>query len=257
MIRLSRSLFFRIAGFLAFITALGAFVVNVYPDQIVCAYAETRRWMKAALAVEPLPARRSEESEFAPCRANAPSTPTGSVDQYFPTGVLGCTDSHERLLTEWYSRQLKALREPSLWGLSRGQQRAATYRFLWLRSFDQPVSIRVTVNPDWTGVLATKVGSGTGGNDPGRVVHDEACRVGKHGIGLLLTRVLETHFWDLPSRGTPGGTDGAEWIIEGVENGRYHIVQRWSPGVGDPVHTLGMTFVSDLARLEIARDRVY
>jgi hypothetical protein len=207
------------AGFLALIAALGAFVVNIYPDQIVCASVETQRWLKAAFRVEPLPARRSEASEFAPCPANVPSAPTVSMNQYFPPGVLGCNDREEAFVTEWYSRYLRAIREPSLWALSRRQQRTTAYRFLWLRSFQPPVSLRVTINPNWTGVLTTKIGIGARGDGPARLIKDDAFPIGKHGTALLFTRVIETHFWELPSRGTPGGIDGEQWIVEGVQDG--------------------------------------
>lgn len=43
----------------------------------------------------------------------------------------------------------------------------------------------------------------------------------------------EAGFWNLPTteQDTPGvvHVDGAQWIFEGVENGRYHMVDRWHP----------------------------
>jgi len=32
------------------------------------------------------------------------------------------------------------------------------------------------------------------------------------------------------------GVDGARWVLEGVKNGEYHVVDRWSPeAAGDKV----------------------
>jgi hypothetical protein len=48
----------------------------------------------------------------------------------------------------------------------------------------------------------------------------------------------ELHFGDLPTRApsvngpdgtTAIGVDGAQSIVEGVKQGKYHVVDRWSP----------------------------
>jgi hypothetical protein len=36
-------------------------------------------------------------------------------------------------------------------------------------------------------------------------------------------------FWDLPPRSGYRGMDGADFTLEGLREGRYHFVQRWSP----------------------------
>src|SRR5271169_4092349 len=56
----------------------------------------------------------------------------------------------------WYSTCLSLLSEPSLWAASKDSQRQ-TYRFLWLRSWDPPISVRVDRNGDGTGTLTLKV----------------------------------------------------------------------------------------------------
>lgn len=50
--------------------------------------------------------------------------------------------------------------------------------------------------------------------------------------------------------------DGAEWSIEGVKDGTYHVVTRWTPRQG-PIYTLGRFFLFDLARLQIPKDEFY
>lgn len=39
-------------------------------------------------------------------------------------------------------------------------------------------------------------------------------------------------FWEQPTNATQAGynLDGAEFVLEGVRDGRYHIVVRWCPG---------------------------
>lgn len=160
-------------------------------------------------------------------------------------------------MTDWYSKQLKALDEPSLWALSRSDSRAMAYRFLWLRSFHHPISVRLIIKPDLTGVLIVKIANGTGGYRPGSLIRNESMPIGKQGTALLLTRVVQAYFWEMPTRGRPGGTDRSEWILEAVTDGKYQIVDRWSPGEGDPVHTLGMTFLAALAGMRIDPKELY
>jgi hypothetical protein len=79
---------------------------------------------------------------------------------YFPRGILD-ENPHSSLLDEqWYSKHLKALQEPSLWNLS-GTQKSETYRFLWLRTFHHPISVRLDVNPNGTSTLTTKNHNGS------------------------------------------------------------------------------------------------
>jgi hypothetical protein len=61
----------------------------------------------------------------------------------------------------WYSAQLRALKEPSLFQLA-SNALSHSYRFLWLRTFNHPIAIRVDIKPAGTGALTTKVTSGAG-----------------------------------------------------------------------------------------------
>src|ERR1022692_1355040 len=92
--------------------------------------------------------------------------------QYFPKQSLD--DRGDEFRSKWYSRQLHALKEPSLLTQSKNPNSEA-YRFLWLRTFHHPVAIRVVLRPDGTGVLTTKVASGAGGYSPG-VLKEENSR---------------------------------------------------------------------------------
>jgi hypothetical protein len=113
------------------------------------------------------------------------------------------------------------------------------------------------VNPDWTGVLIAKMSNGAGGYEPGTLILNKTAPVGRHGTTLLLARLLQCHYWELPTRRSPGGTDGAEWILEGVSDGRYQVVDRWSPGEADPIYALAMTLMVDLAGMRLDPKEVY
>jgi hypothetical protein len=51
--------------------------------------------------------------------------------------------------------------------------------------------------------------------------------------------------------------DGAAWVLEGVKQGRYHIVERTSPETGDPIHKLGIMMLIDLAHFRLLYQDVY
>jgi hypothetical protein len=148
------------------------------------------------------------------------------------------------------------MKEPSLWELSQNEKHQS-YRLLWLRTFHHPVVIRVNVNPDGSAVLTTKIASGLGGYDPGHLLRDKSTMLSKARTDNFLSLVEKQNFWTFPSTDrSPTGTDGSRWVIEGVKDGRYHFVDRWSPSDG-PVWTIGFFMQSQLAKLDIPIRELY
>jgi len=176
--------------------------------------------------------------------------------RYFPPGSLDDSPRGDQFLYEWYSKQLKALDEPSLWTLSK-TQKEQSYRFLWLRTFHHPVSVRIDVNGDGTSRLTTKIASGAGGYAPGHLVQNDTSALTKEQTDWFLGKIQENKFWELaPLDKSRLGTDGAQWIIEGVKNGNYRIVDRWSPDDG-PVRVMGLLMLKELAKVKIPAKETY
>ncbi len=176
--------------------------------------------------------------------------------EYFPSGSLSEYVESDRFCARWYTEQLKALREPSLWLLSK-TQKEQSYRFLWLRSFHHPVAIRIDVQPDGTSRLTTKITSGAGGYKPGHLLQDEKSTLTKEQTELFLRRIKENKFWDLEGiEKSSGGCDGAQWIIEGVNDGKYRVLTRWTPRDG-PIRAIGLFLLHDLAKLKIPDKELY
>ena len=187
---------------------------------------------------------------------------------YFPPGTLGETPQSSHFREQWYSDQLHALKEPSLWELSKTQS-TETYRFLWLRSFHQPISVRLDISHHGTGVLTTKAASGRGGYKPGNLTTNKTRALTKEQTIWFLDRIEEQGFWSLPAYAKPHkevgpngestvevNLDGAQWILEGIKDGQYHVADRWSPGNG-PVRTLGIIMLIDLGKLKLLYEEVY
>jgi hypothetical protein len=180
------------------------------------------------------------------------------AQQYFPAGALSSNNKMDRIKAEWYSAELAALHEPSVWKSSSEQPQAEAYRFLWLRSFNAPICIRLTIKEDGTGSLTTKEGSVHGGTEFGKLTRVETRTVSKEQMKVFLDRVRTVKFWNIRSPGNDfGGTDGSQWIIEGVRQGKYKLVDVWSAPTSDPIHALGAMLVFDLAQMRVPSELIY
>jgi hypothetical protein len=129
-------------------------------------------------------------------------------------------------------------------------QKGESFRFLWLRSFHQPIAIRIDVNADGTSQLTAKMTSGAGGSDPGHLVLNKAFILTKEQTDTFLETVKQIDLWKLPTTQKSQGRDGAEWIIELSKDGAYHIVDRWCPKDG-PIRTTGMMMVHKLGKVDV------
>ncbi len=74
-------------------------------------------------------------------------------------------------------------------------------------------------------------------------------------VSEFSTKLQKAEPFKKPGLGTIGGYDGAQWIFERAEQGRYSCADYWSPGTG-PIHDLGLLLIH-LARLNIPSDEIY
>ncbi len=176
--------------------------------------------------------------------------------KYFPPGAF---DEDPKGSHEWedlYSRYLTALKEPSLFNRTQSAP-SQSYRFLWLRSFHNPVSVRVDVGDEGASVVTVKIGSGTSVSNVRGTVEKKARSLTKEQTDSFLEQVNRLSFWSLPAQEEPvAGPDGARWIIEGVRGEQYHVVHRWTPKSG-AVRTLGLVFANDLGDLKVPPKEIY
>lgn len=147
--------------------------------------------------------------------------------RYFPAGIFSGDDSQNDFRTDWYSEHLTAMNEPSLLFPDDSQQES--YRFLWLRSFHHPVAVRI-----WSSgqnqYVSVKELNGAGGYEPGKLINDGVYPVPKERWAECKRLLEEIGYWELPIvEDDLVGVDGAQWILEGMRDGRYHLVNRWTP----------------------------
>jgi len=183
----------------------------------------------------------------------------GAVAQapYFPKGAFSDDSNGDRFKAEWYSTHLKALNEPSLLQFA-SKPSLESYRFVWLRTFHHPVVVRLDIRADGVGELTAKVSNGAGGYKPGQIIQNVSRPLTREQTSMFLAQLGKDKFWELPSyeNSGRGGNDGSQWIVEGVKDGKYHVVDRWTPSEG-PVRELGVTLALGLAELKIPKDDLY
>jgi hypothetical protein len=170
--------------------------------------------------------------------------------QYFRVGALDPDPERDTRRALWYSEELKLLGEPSLWEPTPGQN-TESYRFLWLRSFQPDLSVRLDVTGDGTSSLTTKIARSKHSRNSGKLKTSHVLQVTKEQTTLFLATIEEHRFCNLPSAHSYRGLDGADWIIEGNRGGTYHVIDRWMPKDGD-VRAIGFAMVNDLANLNIS-----
>jgi hypothetical protein len=157
-------------------------------------------------------------------------------------------EDFDKVREVWNMDILKRLKEQPFADASAPDQRHA-YRFLWLRTFDRPVAIRVEITEDKVD-CHIKICSGQAGYEVGRCVHNQVHQLTQKQISGFLKLIGKVQFWDLSEewkyQAENGDEiiicDGAYWIVEGIHHGKYHRVKAHSPESG-PVRELGLAFL--------------
>ena len=160
-----------------------------------------------------------------------------SILEYLLDEVPQVIQGRSEHADEWYSTQLAALGEGDIRN-NEGQ----TYRFSYFPSFHEQFSIRVDVDADGTGVLTFSMCDGPINAYGGELIKSATLDLSKEQVNKLIESVDKNRFWDLPTNINKLEPDGSMWIVEGVNDGNYHMVERWSPSDGE-IYELGNLFI--------------
>lgn len=149
----------------------------------------------------------------------------------------------------WYAEHLNALEEPVLIN----SLSTKVFRFTWLRTFHNPIVIGLE-NQNDSITLYWKVCDGAGGYVPGKIVENKSKVLTIKEWNDFESSLNSINFWNLPTTQSGIlGTDGAQWILEGKELGKYHVVDRWSGGTIESV----CLKLLELTDLKIKQDDIY
>ncbi|HUF03207.1 MAG TPA: hypothetical protein VMM38_03445 [Aridibacter sp.] len=161
-----------------------------------------------------------------------------SSDFYFPKGSFYRTnEERDNLAREITSPYLAAMGEPSL---SCGK-REESYRFVWLRSFDRPVAVRITIASGLADLTAVQL-EWRDGIEPGDVALRRHRVLNKKALAEFRRVFSAVRFNDL-SYERRDLIDGSVWIVESTDGENYKVVTRDSPENG-PIRELGLYFLA-------------
>lgn len=175
------------------------------------------------------------------------SVPNDSNQLYFPLHTFEDVSSpriydntiifgNDTIIYDWkiftneysFSRYLFAMREPIL---SIGKAPKETYRFTWLRTFHNPVTIGIEHRGS-NYSLYWKILSGLSGYSPiGKLIINKHKEIDEESWNNFQKLIDELNFWEMSAvcSNNQIGFDGASWILEGRNFVQYHAVYRHSP----------------------------
>ena len=139
---------------------------------------------------------------------------------YFPPGTFASS-----FQVSWYSSDMYQLGESPLWPPPSENEKI--FRFTYLGAFTGPKAVTLTVLPDGSGkVKMTMLLEARE-----RVKGEQLSTVPEDRVSDFLKHLNRAHFWEMPTESQHRDFDGAEWILEGVQDGKYHIAVRWCPNL--------------------------
>ena len=144
--------------------------------------------------------------------------------EFFPAAPSERT----RFLKSYYPLYLEAMNEQPLSALVNEDE---SYRFLWLRSFHHPVAIHVWRTGERHFMVVKRV-NGRRNYKPGAVDCYSTRSLSENDWNAFILHLEHSQYWLMPRQDSWMYEDGAQWIMEGYREGRYHVVDRQSPASG-------------------------
>jgi len=141
------------------------------------------------------------------------------LKSYFPPKVF--TSRAGAFLANWYSSELYALDEAPLWPPAANQH---VYRFTALPSMSFNLSVMLTVSAHDGGVIRVQTG-----DHMGFLSRERTLTITPQQTNDLLTLIGQADFWRMPAEIDRRSLWDAEFIMEGVRDGQYHVVTRQGP----------------------------
>ena len=176
-----------------------------------------------------------------------PVTPTN----FFPASTFeSYFDGNS--LDQGLSNYIIALQEHSL--LTNTTNDEEVYRFVWLRTFDHPISLRLQRSSlDFS--LIIKQSDGKGGYGAGNLIVNREKRISVW-EWIKFKELLEKEcFWTMKPSDHEFGIDGATWILEGKRENSYHFMFKWDPPKGK--FREACLYLLELSELNIGERDIY
>ena len=167
-----------------------------------------------------------------------------------------------------FREHLDALEEPPFCSGSSMERNLVSYRFLWLRSFHNPVIVTFTLD-DVAPIVTYKERRSIGRLSVERsdlvaiwrerMAGEERITESVRGVLSDFREYFAEGFWSAPSylEGASIPLDGSLWVVEGNRDGRCHLAIRHTPPDGDAVRDLSGELLFGLADRDFPYTEVY
>lgn len=167
----------------------------------------------------------------------------------YPIVYTRQTTNIDSFRNAWYSRNLRALKEPLLFNKSFDKE---IIRFTWLRTFHNPIAIRV-VKSEQSIDLYWKLCDGAGGYEPGNLIINRSKKLKIGEWNKILKYLDNASFWTPKFVREALGYDGAQWIIEATGPDYYQVMDVWC---GGDLISVGLYLLS-LTDIVVEKDKIY
>ncbi len=144
---------------------------------------------------------------------------------YFPIKTKAGSEGLTAFESEWYGKSLERMKEPRLPALVKDVN-ADVYRMMILPTWGNSIVVRVQRHGDLYSLSARRL-DGQAGYDPGKLIEAKNIQLSADDSKTLGVLIQNLNFFQSSTENDIYGHDGDEWIIEGVSQGKYHVVQRW------------------------------
>jgi hypothetical protein len=174
---------------------------------------------------------------------------------YFPERAFDKDDQQANdARASGYSEYPDAMDEPSMWKVSKSSDTAVVYRLLWIPSFYSSISVRIVKSGESATLHAVQLDLSRG-ERPGKISVKRTRKLTKDEWTLLEVHLLRSRYWDMKTLAGKGtgvsfDLDGDSLVCEGIDGGRYHVVDRSDP---NPEYEKLCKFILDLSGLDIKK----
>jgi hypothetical protein len=151
-----------------------------------------------------------------------------------------------------YSKYLYAMREPLLFNRLLSKE---VYRFVWLRSFHNPIIIRIEKDKNKKYELIWKVTNGKGGYYPGQLIVNKRKYISGKEWNVFHKYISGMNFWKQKNVHEQWGCDGAVWLLEGETSDFYNVIHSWS--VGNPDLHEACRYLIQLTGIKLNHEDIY
>lgn len=148
-------------------------------------------------------------------------------EPYFPDLLFSNDRELNNFKVDEYTEPLKAMKEPSLWRLSKADREITVYRLLWLKDRRHPISVRITKSATGAVLLAVELDGFYGeGYKLGKVTFEKQNLLTAPQWKRIEALVDAENPWFMPVGARDDDDGDGRLLLECVAGGKYHVVDR-------------------------------